>query len=180
MPPGAVSLVNQDRSGSHVALCAHTGDPDIRQGPRTITPTAVWAGEAPEFHKLNAGVGACDPAWSPDGKRLAVTAAAGLWIFPSESAAGTLVVESKAPVGELTEFSYRAFAHPDWSPDGVLVALVVTNGGTSWVEVFDAMSGRLFYTSPPESSSFSWGPTARDLKVGDLNVRLPAFPPSGR
>ena len=79
-------------------------------------------------------------------------------------------------MGEPTEFTYRAFAHPKWSPDGALVALVVTNGGTSWVEVFEASTGRLFYTSPPEAYSFSWGTTARDLKVGDLDVHLPRYP----
>jgi hypothetical protein len=180
LPPGAVSLINQDRSGSRLALCAHTGGSDIRRGARTIAPTAVWAGEATELHRLNAGLGACDPAWSPDGKRLAVTAADGLWIFPAESSSGSLVAESKAPVGEPTEFTYRAFAHPEWSPGGILVALVVTNGATSWVEVFDALGGALFYTSPPESYSFTWGSTARDLKVGNLNVRLPPFPPTRR
>ena len=180
MPSGAVSLVNQDRYGSHLALCAETGGRPIKQGPRTIAATAVWAGEAQEFHKLNAGVGACDPSWSPDGKQLAVTAADGLWIFPAESSAGALRVQAKVPVGEPTEFTYRAFAHPRWSPDGVLVALVVSNGGTSWVEVFEPLSGRLFYTSPPESYSFSWGSTPRDLKVGDLAVHLPPYPSSGR
>ena len=180
LPPGAVSLVNEDWSGSHLALCAQTGEPAIKRGARTIAQTAVWAGDASAVHKLAAGPGACDPAWSPDGKRLAVTAADGLWIFPAESAAGALVAESRVPAGQSTEFTYRAFSHPAWSPDGDLVALVVTNGGISWVEVYDALGGALFYTSPPDSSSFSWGATARDLKVGDLNVRLPAFPPTGR
>jgi hypothetical protein len=54
----------------------------------------------------------------------------------------------------------------------------VSNGSTSWVEVFDVQSGRLFYTSPPQSYSFSWGPTARDLKAGDLDVHLPPHPSS--
>jgi hypothetical protein len=176
LPSGAVSLVNQDRFGSHLAICAETGGSVIRQGARTITPTAVWAGESPSFHKLNAGVGACDPAWSPNGTQIAVTAADGLWIFPAEYSVGRLRVEAKLPIGESTEFTYRAFAKPRWSPDGALVALLVTNGGTSWVEVFDASSGRLFYTSPPEAYSFSWGNTARDLKVGELDVHLPPHP----
>jgi Tol biopolymer transport system component len=133
-------------------------------------------GEGADFHKLNAGLGACDPAWSPDGHRVAVTAAEGLWIFPAESSAGLLRVEARLPIGESLQSTYRAFSHPKWSPDGALVALVVTNGGTSWVEVFEASSGRLFYTSPPESNSFSWGNTARDLKVGDLDVHLPPHP----
>jgi dipeptidyl aminopeptidase/acylaminoacyl peptidase len=176
LPPGAVSLVNQDTFGAHVAICAETGGRNIKQGPRTITPTAVWAGDPAGLHKLNAGVGACDPAWSPDGKRIAVTAADGLWIFPAESSVGRLRVEAKIPIGEPTEFTYRAFTHPEWSPDGALVALLVSNGGTSWVEVFEVSTGRLFYTSPPEAYSFSWGNTARDLKVGDLEVHLPPHP----
>jgi hypothetical protein len=176
LPFGARLLVNQDRFGSHLALCAQTGGRVVRHGARTVTPTAVWAGEGKTFHKLNAGLAACDPSWSPDGHRLAVTAVDGLWIFPAESPVGSLRVEAKLPIGEPAEFTYRAFAHPKWSPDGALVALVVTNGGTSWVEVFEASSGRLFYTSPPEAHSFAWGSTARDLKVGDLDVHLPPHP----
>ena len=176
LPDGAVSLVDQDRLGSHVALCAQTGGLPVQQGARTIIPTAVWVGEGAGFYKLNAGLGACDPSWSPNGRQLAVIAADGLWIFPAESSVGSLRVQARVPIGELTEYTYRAFAHPKWSPDGALIALVVTNGGASWVEVFEASNGRLFYTSPPEGYSFAWGNTARDLKVGDLDVHLPPHP----
>ena len=171
LPPGAVALVNQDRFGSKVALCAETGEPEVRQGAKRIRGTAVWAGERTNLRRIRAGLGACDPAWSPDGRRLAVTAAEGLWVFPANSADGMLRVESRLPQGS-TEFNYRAFSRPRWSPDGTLVALVVTNGGTAWVEVFDANSGRLFYTSPPENYTFSWT-SARDLKLGNLEIHLP-------
>lgn len=174
LPPGAVAIVNEDRFGTLTALCVETGDKPVQQGARSVPATAVWVGEPSNLRRLNAGLGACDPAWSPDGRRLAVTAAGGLWIFGADSTEGTLRVEARPPVGELTEFSYRAFSHPKWSADGDLVALVVSNGGTSWVDVFQASTGRLFYTSPPENYSFSWGPSARELKLGDLQIiRLP-------
>ncbi len=61
--------------------------------------------------------------------------------------------------------------NPRWSPDGMLVGLIVSNGGTSWVEVFEVDSGRLFYTSPPENHSFSWT-AARELKLGAVEIHL--------
>lgn len=171
LPPGAVSLVNEDRYGSKVALCAETGEPPVQHGAKRVRGTAVWAGEGKNLRRIRAGVGACDPAWSPDGRRLALTAAEGLWVVPANSSDGTLRVESRLPQGSI-EYNYRAFSSPRWSPDGMLVALLVTNGGTSWVEVFDAASGRLFYTSPPENYTFSWT-AARDLRLRDVEIHLP-------
>ena len=171
LPQGAVSLINQDRFGSKVALCAETGEPASRRGPKTIRGTAVWAGEGANLRRVRAGLGACDPAWSPDGRRLAVTAAEGLWVLPANSLEGALRVESRSPLGSI-ESNYRSFSSPRWSPDGTLVGLIVTNAGTSWVEVFEANSGRLFYTSPPGNFTFSWT-AARELKLGDLEIHLP-------
>jgi Tol biopolymer transport system component len=173
LPPGAVSIVNQDRFGSMIALCADTGEPVVQQGAKKIRGTGVWVGRSPGLRRVQAGLGACDPAWSPDGRRLALTAADGLWVFPSDSPDGDLRVQARLPLGGSSEFHYRAFSHPRWSPDGALVALVVTNGGTTWVEVFEAASGRLFYTSPPENASFTWS-GARELKLDKgAAVQLP-------
>jgi Tol biopolymer transport system component len=171
LPPGAVSLINQDRFGSRVALCAETGEPAVQRGARRVRGTAVWVGEGTDLRRIRAGLGACDPSWSPDGRRLAVTAAEGLWVFPANSSEGALRVESRLPIGSI-EVNYRAFSSPRWSPDGRLLGLVVTNGGTSWVEVFEADSGRLFYTSPPEHDTFSWT-AARELKLGAVEIHLP-------
>jgi hypothetical protein len=170
LPSGAVALINEDRYGSRVALCADTGEPSVQQGAKKIRGTAVWAGDGATLRRLRAGLGACDPSWSPDGRRLALTAADGLWVFPANSLDGALRVESRLPLGSI-EFNYRAFSSPRWSPDGMLLGLVVANRGTSWVEVFEANSGRLFYTSPPEHDTFTWT-AARELKLGALEIRL--------
>ncbi len=176
LPAGATLVVEEVRSGDRLAICASTGEGPIKRGAREIAATAVWAGEGGDLRKLDAGPGACHPAWSPDGRRLAVTSADGLWVFQAGSWNGVLRVRAQPPMGALTEFSYRAFAEPKWSPDGALLAMLVSNGGTSWVEVIEASTGRLFYTSPPAMRSFSWGTTARDLKVGELDVHLPPHP----
>jgi dipeptidyl aminopeptidase/acylaminoacyl peptidase len=173
LPPGAVALVNEDRFGSQLAVCVETAETAIQQGARRIRPTEVWAGDRLNLERVQAGVGACDPAWSPDGRYLAVTAVDGLWIFPVRSTAGSLYVAARVPFGEPMEFSYRAFSQPEWSPDGRLLALVVSNGGTSWVDVFESLTGRLIYTSPPEHDSFSWGRNPRHLKIGSLEINLP-------
>ena len=174
LPPGALSLVSEDRHGSLVALCADTGEPVIQQGAKQIRATGVWVGERSNLRRVQAGVGACDPAWSPDGRFLALTSAEGLWVLPAKALAASLRAEAKLPLGESMEYTYRAFSKPQWSPDGALVALLVTNGGTSRVEVFDASTGRLFYTSPPENYSFSWAGGGRELKLGSTEIRLPS------
>ena len=172
-PPGAVALVREDRAGPLVAMCIDTGQQPVQQGARRIPATEVWVGEITDLHKVKAGQGACDPAWSPDGRQLAVTAADGLWVFRGKSAEGALLVEAKGPKGQPTEFAYRAFSHPRWSPDGVLLALLVSNGGTSWIDVIEVSTGKLYYTSPPENYEFSWD-GMRQLKVGHIEIQLPA------
>ncbi len=173
LPSGALTLVNEDRYGSMIALCADTGEPVVQQGPKKIRATAVWAGERSSLRRVRAGLGACDPAWSPDGRRLAVTSSEGLWVFPARSSEGSLRVESRVPFGGSIDSYYRAFSQPRWSADGLLVGLLVANGATSWVEVFEAATGRLFYTSPPENYSFSWGGNGRELRMGATEIHLP-------
>ena len=80
----------------------------------------------------------------------------------------------RLPLGESMEYTYRAFSQPQWSPDGVLVALLVTNGGTSWVEVFEASAAGSSTHLPRRTTPSAWGGDGRDLKMGDIEIHLPA------
>ena len=119
LPPAPSPSSTRIAIGSRVALCAETGEPAVQQGAKKIRGTAVWVGEGTNLRRIRAGLGACDPSWSPDGRRLAVTAADGLWVFPANSSEGALRVESRLPLGSI-ESNYRAFSSPRWSPDGML------------------------------------------------------------
>ena len=103
LPPGAVALINEDRHRSLIALCADTGEPVVKRGAKKIRATGVWAGERSKLRRVSAGLGACDPAWSPDGRRLALTSAEGLWVLPAKSFEGSLRVEARLPLGEPME-----------------------------------------------------------------------------
>ncbi len=152
LPRGAVALINQDHHGSRVALCADTGEAPVQQGAKKIRGTAVWVGEGTSLRRIRAGLGACDPSWSPDGQRLAVTAADGLWVFPANSPEGALRVESRLPLGSI-EFNFRAFSSPRWSPDGCcsdwLSPTVVRRGWRCSRPAAAGFSTRLLRSTPP-------------------------------
>ena len=68
LPPGAVALINQDRHGSRVALCADTGEPPVQQGARKIRGTAVWVGrghESPAHSRRTGRLRSCVVARRP-------------------------------------------------------------------------------------------------------------------
>lgn len=176
LPPGTTRIVEIVREGPRIALCAELAEDPIQQGSRLITPTAVWVSDGDEPKKLDAGPAACYPTWSPDGQQLALTALDGLWIFTGDLKEGMRRVNATPPedLGKApaTEFDYRAFSHPRWSPDAALIAVLVGNGGTSWVQVFEASTGNSVYSSPPETYSFNWGADSRSLTVGQTTVTV--------
>jgi len=55
LPAGAVAIVNEDRFGSMIAVCAETGEPDVQQGAKKIRGTAVWVGEDANLTRCERG-----------------------------------------------------------------------------------------------------------------------------
>jgi hypothetical protein len=165
----AVAVINEDRFGSQTALCVATGDTPVQQGPRKIPATEVWVGEGTNLRRLNAGLGSCDPAWSPE-RRVAGRAppeVCGYLAPPPRRTRGSGVAGGRALGVHLP----GVFASK-WSADGDLVALLVSNGGTSWVDVFRLQPASCS-TSPPRTIP-SPGTSARGVRLGDLQViRLP-------
>jgi len=129
--------------------------------------------EREQARQLGSTPGSCDPAWSPDGTRLAVVTVNGLWTYSPELDEPRQLSEARVPRQPKDEFDYTAFARPRWSPDGLRIAYIVTNGATSWVEVVAVATGRTLYRSDQDTYSFEWTVDPRVLKVGPRQVRLP-------
>lgn len=175
LPPGATRIVNFVKSGVKVAMCAEvSGETAPRSGadaPRA--QTYVFVDDGKRISKVVVAPGGCDPAWSPDGARLAIVNPDGLWVFTDNGAKGSRVVDTNMPAfGPRTISGRIRFSKPQWSPDGAMVAFVAGNGQISWVEVADATTGKWIFKSPGEASAFSWGPDSKSLVIGGKTVPI--------
>ncbi len=188
VPPGATRVVNADRArGGALAICAETADPPIERGVKRVPSTFVWIdegrvnerGERTVRRNVATGPGACDPAWSPEGQRLAVTSPDGLWVFVDVTSAaprGERIVDTTGraeSVAPATEYKGLMLSKPKWSPDGVRIAYLASNGGTTWGGGSDAANGKRVFKSEPERYSFTWGVDSRSLRVGDRTTPIP-------
>jgi Tol biopolymer transport system component len=113
-----------------------------------------------------------DPAWAPDGSRLAVVTLDGLWTYSPALDDARQVVATPAPARPANEFDYVALQRPRWSPDGLRIAYLATNGGTTRVEVVEVATGRKVYRSAADTYSFEWTSDPRALRVGEQTIRL--------
>lgn len=105
-----------------------------------------------------------DPAWSPDGSRLAFTSSranGALDIFVLELATGALRQLTQADPAAGTPGSGNAARSPTWSPDGTQIAYSVQAGGESQLWVMSSTgAGKRQLTSGAEANDHepAWSP----------------------
>lgn len=173
MPPGALRVVNVAWHRGRAAICAEEPGSAVERAGRPIPRTRVWVRDGTTTRQAALGPGACDPAWSPDGDRLAVVTPDGLWVLSSDLGRTTHLVDLRGVDESPGGFEHRTLGGPQWAPDASALAFVVSNGRTTWVEVADARTGARRYESDPETYEFAWEADSRSLRLGSRVVRLP-------
>lgn len=176
LPPFAGRIVNYDWRAGRAAAC--TIDPagsGRTIGARTIPNTYVWVVDQEVVRQLGSTTGICDPAWSPDGARLAVAAPNGLWTYSPALENPVLLAETHLPREPKHPHDYTAFARPRWSPDGRHIAFLVTDGRETWLEVVEAQRGARVARSEPGIDDFVWV-DSQTVRAGDRTVRVPSRP----
>ena len=173
VPPGALRVVNVAWHKQRAAVCAEEPGPAVGRAGHSIRRTRVWVRDGTTIRQVALGPGACDPAWSPAGDRLAIVTPDGLWVLSADLRRTTHLVDVRHATASPSDLEYRALRGPQWAPDASALAFVVANGRTTWVEVVDARTGARRYVSDLETYEFAWEADSRALRLGSRVVRLP-------
>jgi dipeptidyl aminopeptidase/acylaminoacyl peptidase len=172
-PPFVGVVLNHDRRGERVVLCADQSGPAVATGVRQLSRTKVWLLDREVLEDVRDHPGLCDPKWSPIADEFAAVSAQGVWLFRVPLDGGRLLRATRAESAVGTEFGYERALAPAWSPDGRRLAFAVTNGGVSHVEVIDVRDGAEVHRSRPGPADFEWQNDGRTIRIGKQRVTLP-------
>lgn len=173
VPPGALRIVNFTWHAGRAAICAEEPALATKQDEPTTRRTRVWVRDGTAIRRVATGPGTCDPAWSPEGDRLAVAAPDGLWVLSADLRRTTHLVDTRHEHDPANGFEYRTVHRPQWAPDASALAFVASDGTTSWVEVVDARTGAQRYASDDGTAEFTWEPDSRSIRLGAYVIRVP-------
>jgi TolB protein len=144
-----------------------SGDPSILIAAVDGTGPVPLAGAA----------GAIDPAWSPDGRRIAFLALdtnrkPALFVIPSSGGTATKISRSEIDASGTDD----DFAEPAWSPDGTRVATHAVAGATTDIVVVaaDGSDERFPLRSNVPDSWPSWSPDGKELAFIGGGAGFPA------
>jgi eukaryotic-like serine/threonine-protein kinase len=142
-----------NRDGSRFASCGDDAwveiwDPhEMANGQSGDQPVSrIFTGDHPNRQ----------PAWSPDGQRLAVIAGTGHNLRVFDANAGMLATNFKTKIGEVSCLA--------WSPNGKYLA--TGNFGDGLILIFESLTGRLVETFRGHRGrvySLAWTPDSREL-----------------
>jgi TolB protein len=143
-----------------------TRDPDGYGGPKDSEIFTVWFDGNNPNRLTNNTTQERDPAWSPDGKRIAFSNGNDVFVMNADGSDKTLVTDERKIPGEAKAFDYE----PAFSPNGRRIAFVrFTNSDYGNIYKIRTDGTNLTYVQEGayRTQSLSWSPDGTKIVFSD-------------